>query len=280
MSRIIFTVESETPVALQEYLKNNCKVSRRLIQKLKNTDGGITCNGGFVRTVDTVHQGDIIEFNINDENEIEPNGNLRVEIAFENESIVIFDKPSGMPVHPSVRHRNDTLGNLFAYLYPDLTFRPVNRLDKDTSGLCIVAKNPYAANLIQGNCKKVYFAAVHGIIKGNGVINAPIAREKESIIVRCVRDDGQYAVTYYKNIKSNEKYTLLEINLETGRTHQIRVHFAYIGNPLAGDDLYGGKRDDISRQALHCGKISFCLPETDENITVSSELPYDINSLF
>lgn len=280
MSRIIFTVESENPVALQEYLKNNCKVSRRLIQKLKNTDGGITCNGGFVRTVDTVHQGDIIEFNINDENEIEPNGNLRAEIAFENESIVIFDKPSGMPVHPSVRHRNDTLGNLFAYLYPDLTFRPVNRLDKDTSGLCIVAKNPYAANLIQGNCKKVYFAAVHGIIKGNGVINAPIAREKESIIVRCVRDDGQYAVTYYKNIKSNEKYTLLEINLETGRTHQIRVHFAYIGNPLAGDDLYGGTRDDISRQALHCGKISFCLPETDENITVSSELPYDINSLF
>lgn len=183
-------------------------------------------------------------------------------------------------MHPSVRHRNDTLGNLFAYLYPDLTFRPVNRLDKDTSGLCIVAKNPYVANLIQGNCKKVYFAAVHGIIKGNGVINAPIAREKESIIVRCVRDDGQYAVTYYKNIKSNEKYTLLEINLETGRTHQIRVHFAYIGNPLAGDDLYGGKRDDISRQALHCGKISFCLPETDENITVSSELPYDINSLF
>ena len=87
-------------------------------------------------------------------------------------------------------------------------------------------------------------------------------------------------MTYYKNIKSNGKYTLLEVNLETGRTHQIRVHFAYIGNPLAGDDLYGGKRDDISRQALHCGKISFCLPETDEDITVSSELPYDINSLF
>lgn len=280
MSGLIFTVESENPVALQEYLKNSCKVSRRLIQKLKNTDGGITCNGGFVRTVDTVHKDDIIELNINDENEIEPNGNLRAGIVFESESVVIFDKPSGMPVHPSVRHRNDTLGNLFSYLYPDLTFRPVNRLDKDTSGLCIVAKNPHAASLIQGNCKKVYFAAVHGIIRGNGVINAPIAREKESIIVRCVRNDGQYAVTYYKNIKSNEKYTLLEINLETGRTHQIRVHFAYIGNPLAGDDLYGGKRDDISRQALHCGRISFCLPETDKNITVSSELPYDINSLF
>ncbi|MDE5854543.1 MAG: RluA family pseudouridine synthase [Ruminococcus sp.] len=280
MSSIIFTVESENPVVLQEYLKNNCKVSRRLIQKLKNTDGGITCNGEFIRTVDNVHNGDSIELNIIDKNEIEPNGNLKAKILFESESVVVFDKPSGMPVHPSVRHRNDTLGNLFAYLYPNLTFRPVNRLDKDTSGLCLVAKNPHSANLIQGNCKKVYFAVVHGIIKGEGVINAPIAREKESIIVRCVRDDGQYAVTYYKGIKSNEKYTLLEINLETGRTHQIRVHFAYIGNPLAGDDLYGGKRDDISRQALHCGRMSFCLPETNENITVSSKLPHDINLLF
>lgn len=280
MNRLIFDVESEKPVALQDYLKNNCKVSRRLIQKLKNTDGGITCNGKFIRTVDNVENGDCIELNISDENDIEPNGSLKAEIVFESESVVVFDKPSGMPVHPSVRHRNDTLGNLFAYLYPELTFRPVNRLDKDTSGLCLVAKNPYSANLIQGNCKKVYYAAVHGIIKGEGVINAPIAREKESIIVRCVRDDGQYAVTYYKSIKSNGKYTLLEINLETGRTHQIRVHFSYIGNPLAGDDLYGGKRDGISRQALHCGKMTFCLPETGENITVSSELPCDINSLF
>lgn len=276
---ISFTVESENPVTVQDYLREQ-GVSRRLLQKLKNRNGGLTCNGGFIRTVDIVVSGDVLVLDSEERNEIEPNSSLHAEIAFENESLVVFDKPSGMPVHPSVRHRDDTLGNLFAHLYPELTFRPVNRLDKDTSGLCIVAKNPYAANLLQGQCDKTYFAVVHGNIVGSGTIDAPIAREQESIIVRCVRADGQRAVTHYKSIKANEKYTLLEINLETGRTHQIRVHFAHIGHALAGDDLYGGLRDDIGRQALHCGRVEFILPETQEKITVNSELPQDIVKLF
>lgn len=281
MSKLVFTVETyDEPVTVQEYLREECGVSRRLLQKLKNRDGGLTCNGRFIRTVDMVSHGDVIILNTEEKNEIEPNSSLYAKIVFENESLVIFDKPSGMPVHPSVRHRDDTLGNLFAYLYPELTFRPVNRLDKDTSGLCIVAKNPYSANILQGKCEKTYFAAVYGNISGEGTIDAPIAREKESIIVRCVREDGQRAVTHYKSIIANEKYTLLEINLETGRTHQIRVHFAYIGHALAGDDLYGGLRDDISRQALHCGKVTFFLPESNEQITVCSELPEDIVNLF
>ncbi|MDE6788643.1 MAG: RluA family pseudouridine synthase [Ruminococcus sp.] len=281
MSELVFIVESdEEPVTVQEYLREKCGVSRRLLQKLKNRDGGLTCNGGFIRTVDTVSNGDIIVLNSEENNEIEPNSSLSAEIVFENESIVIFDKPSGMPVHPSVRHRDDTLGNLFAYLYPELTFRPVNRLDKDTSGLCIIAKNPHSANILQGQCQKTYFAAVHGNISGEGTIDAPIAREQESIIVRCVRKDGQRAVTHYKSIRANEKYTLLEVNLETGRTHQIRVHFAHINHPLAGDDLYGGLRYDISRQALHCGKMTFFTPESSERITVCSELPKDITDLF
>lgn len=280
MSELVFNVETENPVSLQAYLRANCNVSRRLLQKLKNRDGGITCNGGFIRTVDMVKSGDIIILNSEEKTEIEPNSRLKADIAFENDSMIIFDKPSGMPVHPSIRHRDDTLGNLFAYLHPELTFRPVNRLDKDTSGLCVVAKNPYSANLLQGNYEKVYFAAVHGIIEGSGVIDAPIARQQESIILRCVRADGQRAVTRYKSIRTNEKYTLLEINLETGRTHQIRVHFAHIGHSLVGDDLYGGLRDEISRQALHCGKIIFNLPETNKKVAVCSELPEDIISLF
>lgn len=267
-------------MTVQDYLREKCGVSRRLLQRLKNRDGGLLCNGKFIRTVDFVNDGDVISLNSEEKNNIEPNGNLSAEIVFENDSVVVFDKPSGMPVHPSVRHRDDTLGNLFAYLYQGLTFRPVNRLDKDTSGLCIIAKNPYAANFLQGKSKKVYFAAVHGIINGAGIINAPIARQQESIILRCVRDDGQRAVTYYKSVQTNEKYTLLEINLETGRTHQIRVHFSYTGHPLAGDDLYGGSREDISRQALHCGKITFTLPESGENITLTSAIPNDIVNLF
>lgn len=280
MSGLIFEVESEKPLTVQEYLRERCGVSRRLIQKLKNRNGGLTCNGGFIRTVDIVKNGDIIVLDSEEKNDIEPNGNLEAGIVFENESVIVFDKPSGMPVHPSVRHRYDTLGNFFTYLFPELTFRPVNRLDKDTSGLCIVAKNPYSANFLQGRCSKVYFAAVHGTITGAGTIDAPIAREQESIIVRCVREDGQRAVTHYKAITSNGKYTLLEINLETGRTHQIRVHFSYMKHPLAGDDLYNGLREDIQRQALHCGKVIFPLPETHEQMEVISELPHDIVNLF
>lgn len=237
-------------------------------------------NGQAVRSIDTVYNGDEIILSLADESFLEPNGSLNVPVAFENESLIIFDKTGEMPVHPSIKHQGDTLGNYFAYLYPELTFRPVNRLDKDTSGLCVVAKDSFAAKLLQGCCKKIYYAAVHGKIDESGTINAPIARERESIILRCVLEDGQEAVTHYKRIKMNQKYSLAEINLETGRTHQIRVHFSHIGHPLAGDDMYGGYRTDISRQALHCGEISFKDPVSGENITVRSEIPEDIEKIF
>ncbi len=241
---------------------------------------GITRNGELIRSIDTVFPNDEITLKIEDTRLLEPNASLNVEIAFENENLVVFNKPSGMPVHPSIKHQGDTLGNFFAYRYPELTFRPVNRLDRDTSGLCIVAKNAHAANLLQGGCEKVYYAAVHGITENSGTIDAPIARQTESIILRCVRDDGQHAVTHYRRINCCEKYSLEEIHLETGRTHQIRVHFAHIGHPLAGDDMYGGLREDISRQALHCGELSFRDPITDETITVTAPLPEDIARLF
>ena len=280
MKRIELTVDAETPVTLEKFLLGKKGVSRRLLTKLKRQKDGITRDGVLVRSIDMVERGDVIVLNMEDDSFLEPNGSLDVPIAFENESLVVFNKPSGMPVHPSIRHQGDTLGNYFAYLYPELTFRSVNRLDRDTSGLCIIAKDAHAAKLLQGCCKKVYYAAVHGEIPEWGTIDAPIARERESIILRCVRDDGQRAVTHFKRLKTNGKYSLAEIDLETGRTHQIRVHFAHIGAPLAGDDLYGGLRDDISRQALHCGKLMFSDPMTGEPITVSSELPQDINDLF
>lgn len=211
---------------------------------------------------------------------IEANGSLTAPVMFENDFVTVFDKPAGMPVHPSAKHRTDTLGNLFAAMYPELVFRPINRLDKDTSGLCLIAKDPHTANILQGKCHKIYYATVHGATEESGIINAPIARERDSIITRCVREDGKYAVTHYKKTAENDKFTLLEIELETGRTHQIRVHFSYIGHPLAGDDLYGGQRQDISRHALHCGKMSFICPVTEEKITVESGLPDDMKRLF
>ena len=217
---------------------------------------------------------------ITDDKLLEPNPDLKVPIAFENESLIVFDKPSGVPVHPSAKHQGDTLGNCFSSMFEGLAFRPVNRLDRDTSGLCLVAKSTYSASLLQKNFSKVYYAGVHGITDGYGTIDAPIARERESIITRCVREDGQKAVTHYTRILCSEKYSLLEIHLETGRTHQIRVHLSHIGHALAGDDLYGGLRDDISRQALHCGELSFSDPVSGKTITVKSDIPDDIRKLF
>ena len=266
-------------MTLQKFLTEKKDVSRRLLTRLKREENGITRNGTTIRTIDTVYDGDVITLKINDSKFLEPNPALDIPVAFENENLIIFDKPAGIPVHPSIKHQGDTVGNYFAYLYPELTFRPVNRLDKDTSGLVVIAKNPFSANILQKSCKKTYYAIVHGITDISGTVNAPIAREQESIIVRCVRPDGQNAVTHYRRIAHNEKYSLLEITLETGRTHQIRVHFSHTGHALAGDDLYGGSRDDISRQALHCGTMSFKNPLTDEVITIKSDIPDDMKNL-
>ena len=235
---------------------------------------GITRNGSLIRSIDTVYNGDIIILKLNDEKFLEPNPKIKVPVAFENDDLIIFEKPAGMPVHPSIKHQGDTLGNFFASIYPNLTFRPINRLDCNTSGLCAVAKNSYGASHYQEKIKKTYYAVEEGITEESGTINAPIAREKESIILRCVREDGQNAVTHYKRLLFNEKYSLLEINLETGRTHQIRVHMAYIGHSLAGDDMYGGKTDIIKRQALHCGIMKF------EDKIIKSQLSSDILNIF
>ncbi len=279
MSELVFTVDTENPRQLKNYLRDSCGVSAGLIRRLKN-EGGIFVNGKAARTVDIVENGDIITLRQNEKSEIEANPDLDVPIVFENDSVVVFDKPAGMPVHPSTRHRSDTLGNFFAARYGELVFRPVNRLDKDTSGLCLVAKNSHSANILQGSTHKIYYAAVEGITEDSGTIDAPIARMTESIITRCVREDGRNAVTHYRKIREGNGCSLLEILLETGRTHQIRVHFSHMGYPLAGDDLYGGSREKIARQALHCGKMSFVLPMTNEKITVEAPLPQDISELF
>lgn len=280
MKEIKLTVNSRTPVTLQKFLMEKQGVSRRLLTKLKRTEGGITRNGRIIRSIDLVYEGDEIILRPGDDTPLEAAPALNVPIAFENDAVVIFNKPGGMPVHPSIRHQGDTLGNCFAALYPGLTFRPVNRLDKDTSGLCAVAKDPYSAHILQNSCSKVYYAVAEGNTDLSGTIDAPIARQQESIILRCVRDDGQRAVTHYRRISSSNNHSLLRIDLETGRTHQIRVHFAHIGHPLAGDDLYGGSREFILRQALHCGEMTFTDPMTGSRLTAYAPLPDDIKNLF
>lgn len=264
----------------ERFLQNK-GFSHILITKLK-ASGGLTRGGKPLRTVDRVSAGDTVSVRMEDSGDIVPNPDIKAAIAFENEDVVVFDKPPNLPVHPSIVHYDDTLGNLYAALYPNSAFRPIHRLDKDTSGLVACAKNKLAAAMLGesgGRIEKTYFAVASGEISQSGKIDAPIGRADGSIIKREVRSDGQRAVTLYEPMLCKNGRTLLKITLKTGRTHQIRVHFAYIGHPLCGDDLYGGDRSDIKRQALHCGKMRLKLPMTGEVIEIESPLPDDIGRL-
>jgi 23S rRNA pseudouridine1911/1915/1917 synthase len=156
-------------------------------------------------------------------------------------------------------------------------FRAINRLDKNTSGLVLLALDHFSAEKLKGSVDKTYTAIAEGCVKPEyGIIELPIARQQESIITRCVHPDGQYAKTEYTVIKQNSEFSLMDITLHTGRTHQIRVHFSHLGYPLAGDDLYGGSLERISRHALHCRKLEFVSPYNGKKISIESQLPQDM----
>lgn len=270
---------------VQQFLKYK-GYSRAIITSLKHNDR-LLCNGNHIRTVDYLEAGDIVTVIIEDKSDILPNPELNIPIAYCDNDIIVFDKPPFMPVHPSLKHYNDTLANYYAALYPESVFRSINRLDRNTSGLVVVAKNKLAAARLSSDMKfrpqKVYYALIKGdIVSEYGECNeiiAPIARISESIINREVRDDGQFAHTKFRVLKTNKEFSLLEIKLVTGRTHQIRVHFSWAGYPLVGDDLYGGDTSLIGRQALHCGKISVIHPVTEKSIVIESEFPSDIQKI-
>lgn len=277
MREISYTVPAEFDgVQAQVFLKSR-GISRRVLTALKRS-GGLTCGGGTLRTVDAVHAGEVITLRLDvGETSVAANPELSADVVYEDEDVVVFNKPPFMPVHPSQRHHDDTLANLFAARYPGLPFRPINRLDRNTSGLCVCAKNQFAAAALSGSISKVYYAITDGTPPGN-TVNAPIGRLGDSVIERCVTPDGKPAVTHFRKI-AGERRALLRITLETGRTHQIRVHMSHIGFPLCGDDMYGGDCTAISRQALHCGEVEFTLPVSGERITVSAPLPEDMAAI-
>ena len=280
MRRIDFNVEpSYDGFTVEKYLMSVKGLSRRLITKIKYSEG-IMINGVVSRTVDIIKSGDIVSVIMGDEKCLEENLSLDIPIVYNDDDIVVFNKPCGVPVHPSIRHYNDTLGNYFSAVFKGVSFRPVNRLDKDTSGLCVVAKNAFAAAELQKSVDKTYYAVVKGNPDDEGEINLPIAREDGTIIKRKVDETGQEAITRYKSVMRKNGYTLLEIKLLTGRTHQIRVHFSHIGFALAGDELYGGDMSVIKRHALHCKTLKFIHPVTKEKVVVDSEIPDDMAMLF
>lgn len=282
---IRFVVTSEYDgVKAGRFLRTVCKLSARTLSLLKRTEGSLTVDGKLLRTIDILKEGDVIEFKLPDENNtIEPiKGEL--DILFEDEYLLIVNKPSGMPVHPVKDHQRDTLANIVAFRYSnfgsEFVFRAVNRLDRDTTGIVIIAKDKHTASVMQNvDVQKSYLAVCEGDVPLNGTIDKPINLSSDSKIVRTVADDGQVAVTHYRKIASVNNASLVELSLETGRTHQIRCHMSYLGFPLFGDDLYGGSLDYINRQALHCSEVSFIHPFTNEKIYVTCDLPSDMKKL-
>ncbi len=279
MSLLQIDVRCADEMQLGDYLRKYAGISAHTLKRLKNVPDGIMRNGQHLRTVDPVVSGDIILLHLPESCAHTPNPALELPVIYESEQILVCDKPAGMPVHPSMLHRDDTLANWFAAQYPECGFHAVNRLDRNTSGLCVIAKTAYAAHALRNGVQKRYYALVGAGLHGSGTVDAPIARAQESVITRCVRADGKPAVTHYRVMQEMPDCTLLELTLETGRTHQIRVHMAYIGYPLLGDDLYGGDCSRIHAHALHCGYLSLTDPAADESISLHTPLRAEMQEM-
>ncbi|KYZ77588.1 hypothetical protein AXX12_01845 [Anaerosporomusa subterranea] len=211
--------------------------------------------------------------------------NIPLDIVYEDDWLLIVDKPAGMLVHPTPKQPGGTLANAVVHYYRQLgythAFHPVQRLDRNTSGLLTIAKLSSIHHLMnKQRLRRRYLAIATGTPEvAEGIIDLPIARHPDSIIIRIVSSTGQDAITHYRVLQSFPTASLLQLELETGRTHQIRLHLSHIGHPLLGDDLYGGKTDLIARQALHSSFLELQHPITGAVISLSSPLPQDLEQL-
>lgn len=276
---------------INQILKQEFKLSARLMHKVI-INKLVLLNNKQIDTRSSINIGDNVKIDLNYEEE---NDNIvpvkmNLDILFEDDCLLIINKPAGIAVHPSILHFEDSLSNGIRFYFDSIglkkKIRPVNRLDLDTSGIIVFAKNEFVQECLirQMNnniFKKEYIAIVTGHLKEkSGVINLPIARKENSIIERCISEKGQNAITKYEVIKELDSMSVVKCFLETGRTHQIRVHFMAIGHPLIGDSLYGSKSSLIDRQALHCYSISFVHPITKEVLNITCNLPKDMENIF
>ena len=286
--RIDFTIEEKYDgKQVFDFLRNKAKVSARLIPKLKHDPEGIMINNVHARTIDLLKAGDVLSITVpaDKEERIKAVAPLdyKLKVLYEDDDILVIDKPAGLPLHPSHNHQGDTVANAVAYHLESqgksAVFRSIGRLDRGTSGIIVCALNRFVAGVLNGKVYKEYMAICEGVYEGEGVIDKPIYRPDPIKTYRTVDDRGEFAVTEWKAVSNHNGRTLLHIHLVTGRTHQIRVHFASMGTALTGDTMYGTPHEDISRQALHCCYCKFTHPITKETIEIKSELPEDMQKL-
>lgn len=283
----------EAGSTIREYLRQR-GYSHHILTGLKRSPRGIRLNGERVPVSRILSAGDFLDICLE---ETDPSANvvpvpMELSILYEDEDLLVLNKPADTPVHPSVNNRENTLANGLAWYYKqqNLPFvcRFISRLDRDTSGLLLTAKNALSASLLsaalkQGQIEKTYLAIVQGQTDETGTISAPIAREAGSALKRRVDfEEGDPAVTHYQLLayRPDPDISLLSLRLETGRTHQIRVHMLYLGHPLIGDFLYNPGRELIGRQALHAWKLKFYHPITGKLLEFQADPPKDMAGLF
>lgn len=284
-----FIVQNNNYSNINQILKQELNISSRLLQKLINSKH-VYLNNNIVDTRISVKLNDVISVNLDFDEESEniiPQ-KMDLNIIYEDDAVLIINKPPKIAIHPSILHYNDSLANGVKYYFDEINLhrkiRPVNRLDFNTSGLVLFAKNQYIQECLISQMKnhtfyKEYIAVVSGNFKEkSGIINLPIARKENSIIERCISEAGQNAITHYEVLQEFTDISVVKCILETGRTHQIRLHMSAIGHPLIGDSLYGITSNFIDRQALHSSKISFIHPISKEHMSFECNLPEDIQS--
>lgn len=266
--------------------------SRNILKHLKETEHGILRNGTETFTTVELKKGDRLAVRL-----LEQTGSgaitpapLPFGIVYEDADLLVVNKPADMPIHPSFQNHGNTLADALAWHYQEqgepFVYRCINRLDRDTTGLLIVAKHMLSASLLSGmvgrrEIHREYLAIVRGVPPESGTIDAPIGRKEGSAILREVCfDHGEPAVTHYTRLAVRDGFSLLSLRLESGRTHQIRVHMGYLGYPLIGDYLYYPDYSRISRQALHSHRLSFLHPITGEPMDFTAPLPPDMERAF
>lgn len=292
MSVVTYEVGKDgNDIKIRDYMKDNLNLSGRFIRG-SAMNRRLRVNGKDVKLNYRLHEGDIIEVTVNVEESQNIEGeDLNIKVIYEDDDLLIVDKPPFMVVHPTKSHPSGTLANGVIHHFrsnnDNSIVRLVSRLDRDTSGLIMIAKNQFshmnlAKSMEKNQIEKSYLAIIHGKLENNeGTIDLPIGRPTNETIKRAVLEDGQRSITHYKIRESYRKGALVELLLETGRTHQIRVHLSYVGCPIYGEQLYSEFNDEefISRQALHAYALTLPHPRTGIILKFKSQIPEDMQNL-